>query len=56
MVDDVTKVSKMKISSKAEQNLANTRKIIIGVIEDVRKIIIKLADRIQNMRVLGFKS
>lgn len=56
LVDGVTKISKMNFSSKAEQNLANTRKIITGLTEDVRIIIIKLADRLHNMKTLGFKS
>ena len=56
LVDGVTKISKMNFSSKAEQNLANTRKIITGITEDVRIIIIKLADRLHNMRTLSFKS
>ena len=56
LVDGVTKISKMNFSSKAEQSLANTRKIITGLTEDVRIIIIKLADRLHNMRTLGFKS
>ena len=56
LVDGVTKISKMNFSSKAEQNLANTRKIITGITEDVRIIIIKLADRLHNMRTLEFKS
>ena len=56
LVDGVTKISKMNFSSKQEQNLANTRKIITSITEDVRIIIIKLADRLHNMRTLGFKS
>ena len=56
LVDGVTKLSKMNFSSKQDQNYANTRKIITGITEDVRIIIIKLADRLRNMRTLQFKS
>lgn len=56
LVDGVTKLSKMNFSSKQDQNYANTRKIITGITEDVRIIIIKLADRLHNMRTLQFKS
>ena len=41
LVDGVTKISKMNFSSKEEQNMANTRKIIVSITEDVRIIIIK---------------
>lgn len=56
LVDGVTKISKMNFSSKQDQNLANTRKIITSITEDVRIIIIKLADRLHNMRTLEYKS
>ena len=56
LVDGVTKISKLNFSSKADQNLANTRKIITGITSDVRIIIIKLADRLHNMRTLQFKT
>ena len=56
LVDGVTKLSKMNFSSKQDANYANTRKIITGMTEDVRIIIIKLADRLHNMRTLEFKS
>ena len=56
LVDGVTKISKMNFSSKQDQNMANTRKIITSITEDVRIIIIKLADRLHNMRTLEFKS
>ena len=56
LVDGVTKISKMNFSSKSEENLANIRKIVTGIMNDVRIIIIKLADRLHNMRTLQYKS
>ena len=56
LVDGVTKIRKLNFSSKQAQNLANTRKIITGITEDVRIIIIKLADRLHNMRTLQYKN
>lgn len=54
LVDGVTKISKLNFSTKQEQNVANTRKIITGITSDVRIIIIKLADRLHNMRTLSY--
>ena len=56
LVDGVTKISKLNFSSKADQNYANTRKIIVGLTSDVRIIVIKLADRLHNMRTLQYKT
>ena len=56
LVMGVTKISKMNFQSKKEENLANTRKIITSVTSDVRIIIIKLADRLHNMRTIQFKT
>ena len=56
LVDGVTKISKMFFSTKEEQNLANTRKIITSLTQDVRIIIIKLADRLHNMRTIQYKT
>ena len=56
LVDGVTKLAKMNFSSKQDQNYANTRKIITSITDDVRIIIIKLADRLHNMRTLEHKS
>lgn len=56
LVDGVTKIRRMNFSTKAEQNLANTRKILTSVIKDVRIMIIKLADRLHNMRTLQYKT
>ena len=56
LVDGVTKISKMNFSSREEQVATNTRKIITSLDEDVRIVIIKLADRLHNMRTLQFKN
>ena len=52
LVDGVTKINKLNFSSDTEQMAANQRKILVGLSEDVRVIIIKLADRLHNMRTL----
>lgn len=56
LVDGVTKISKLNFSSKQDRSLANTRKIIASLTEDVRIIIVKLADRLHNMRTLEYKT
>ncbi len=52
LVDGVTKINRLHFSSSSEQMVANQRKILVGLSEDVRVIIIKLADRLHNMRTL----
>ena len=52
LVNCVTKINKIKYNSVSEQMAANQRKILVGLSEDVRVIIIKLADRLHNMRTL----
>ena len=55
LVEGVTKISKMEFSNKQDLHDANTRKLIMGLMDDVRIIIIKLADRLHNMRTLQYK-
>ncbi len=52
LVDGVTKINKLNFSAANEAIIANHRKILVGLSEDVRVIIIKLADRLHNMRSL----
>ena len=52
LVDGVTKINNLSLNGDNEAVLANNRKIIVGLSEDVRVIIIKLADRLHNMRTL----
>ena len=52
LVDGVTKINRINFGSDSEQVAANQRKILVGLSEDVRVIIIKLADRLHNMRTL----
>lgn len=55
LVDGVTNMRRMDFSTKDKERDANTRKIINGLTKDVRIILIKLADRLHNMRTLQYK-
>lgn len=52
LVDGVTKINRLNFNGDNEMMIANHRKILVGLSEDVRVIIIKLADRLHNMRTL----
>lgn len=56
LVNGVTKINKLKFTCDNEAVIANHRKIIVGLSEDVRILIIKLADRLHNMRTLWIMS
>ncbi len=55
LVDGVTKLSKAPIFNQDEQLAENVRKILLAMSQDIRVMLIKLCDRLHNMRTLGFR-
>mgnify|MGYP000867449240 CR=1 FL=1 len=54
LVDGLTKIAKIDSVSRADQQAQNIRKMLLAMVDDIRVVLVKLADRLHNMRTLEF--
>jgi RelA/SpoT family (p)ppGpp synthetase len=53
LVDGLSKLTHLDFNTRAEQQAANLQKMMLAMVDDIRVVLIKLADRLHNMRTLG---
>src|ERR1700726_1393900 len=54
LVEGVTKISRLDLLAPEDRQAENVRKMLLAMVNDVRVVVVKLADRLHNMRTLGF--